>query len=485
MIVASQLPVRSDSVINRFVFSALFNEMPDFLPLFIDNFLAHTDEDVALYVNIADNSPVSTDVDFGPRVRLIRGSVARGFWGPTLLEGHMECFDHAQSEFPDFEYFITIASNSLFFRRFDGELTVQVLGSSQIRAHVSWDSLPETWHWPKMANQQAVRRTLNSKWNIEKLGGGQIEGRVAHRKDWALVRSVQTDVIGLWDELQAPLEEILPATVISSIGSGRSCLIGHNLFSRAPKLGGVFVQMEDLMDQSAQPRQVCIMKRFQRDTLNPELLAVATPQGRALLELARQSLANTEAGLRFEIALRAAASWFDRGRRMAPVWDESIGGTQVFRHVGLKPTRQRFALDGTPVDLDGHYFEPSEFVLDLEFEQVSGTDFRLSCVRSDALDLIGADGGVHQAYLYLALPKERALRLHLSGQIAGVDPGVFLGLAVRQNAGRYVRISPATRQFLGNTFSAEFLYPATTDRAHLGLPMFCGQDLKFSLTVVT
>ena len=298
------------------IFSALYNESIEYLDIFIENFKHYTDHEAVLIVNLGLEVEVEFNYDYGPRVHIIRGSVQRAKWGATLLAGHMENFREAEQAFPAFRWFITMASNSLFFRAFDIELALDALMESKAQCpDVQWDSLPNYWHWPRLKGFFAAAQYLYQRLETKGLWNGQIEGRLASRKDWALVADVAIESTGYWNDLKAPLEEILPVTVIFAIGSGRTISICHVKWE--PKHERI-VRLEDLINPINDANYVCMMKWFRRDPLALETLTVGTPLGRSLLRTMQQTALTSQKADNVEGLLRAFLSHLEARQVWVP-----------------------------------------------------------------------------------------------------------------------------------------------------------------------
>lgn len=474
---------------SRFVFSTLYNESAEYLEFFVQNFLNFTGNESVLFVNVSQSSPALIDRDFGPRVHLLRGKISRAAWGATLLAGHMECFGAASEAYSDFEWFITMASNSLFFRPFNPELVVEAVGAAvrSEKAAVDWDNLPDNWHWPKMRKHRAVGEVLQQRWKIAGLDGGQIEGRIARRSDWSILDAIQADIFNEWIGLDAPLEEILPVTVFNALGSGLSCNICRVHWGRPEQNGGRFTQIWELMDPASLPPQFCMMKWFQRDTLCPETLAVCTPLGRDLLTALQSAAAEPLRRLEIETLLRGIISGFERLQPPIPLAISGLpAGGPVFQLGMIAANRQICALDGGSM-LPGQsylYFESSGAMLSLNIAVEAENRLALRC------DLIAVpDAGPMpepslQCYIYLAMPTERSVRLRLQGKLSGIAPDQFLSRITWHSGGRYPVQKPLFQTVSAADFTADYMCPQSVGQSHIGLPVYAGQNMVVSLSEV-
>lgn len=276
----------NSNINNEIVFSCLYNENTNFLKPLISNFLAFTDNKCILIINLGKHykstpeMPMETD-----RVFFHNGETTREKVGPTLLSGHIENIDFLEKHAISFEYFCPIASNSLFFRSFKRIETIEKLHKQKRRkaSTINLQSLPEKWHWPKFTNKENALQHLKNNWDIEYLHNNQIEGYLASKKDWQQVKLVHDNSIHTWNELKAPLEEVLPSTVIHTIGSGQTLTIAKVNFGRKESEGGQFVKFNDIF-QNTSEEHICIWKWFQRDISNHETFMVCNPAGQAILK---------------------------------------------------------------------------------------------------------------------------------------------------------------------------------------------------------
>ena len=403
----------------KFVFSALYNETPEFLDVFVANFLHYTDLDAALIVNLGRDLPIPVDRDFGPRVRLIRGEVQRSGWGETLLAGHMQSFGYAEKVFPDFDWFITIASNSMFFRRFDGALAVAdtIIRQRPEEFRATWQSLPDVdhWHWWRLRGFEAAGMRLSGRWGIDGLVRGQIEGCIASRADWAITAEVFYDLSGYWHGLQHALEEILPYTVINSIGSGRMGLICHINWTQNFRN----VRIDDIICPQDLPRQVCMIKRFQRHELSLETLIVSTPLGQQLLLAMQQAAPGSKEDLHIEVLLRAFLEQVEARRELIPFEPGSkLREMQAPASLDVIAVRQICGLDGGPFEQGEPflYLENTGARVELVIHAPGPERLFVDCRARPAQEGGDTPSGIQA---YLCLPAPQATRLKLSGHLEG------------------------------------------------------------------
>ena len=459
----------------KFVFSSLFNETPEYLDLYIANFLHYTESDVVLIVNLGRGVPVSLDRDFGPRVRLLRGEVQRSAFGHTLLAGHMESFAYAEDVFPDFGWFLTIASNSLFFRRFDGALTVADANTKR-RApddHVMWHALPEAWHWQKFLGFEAAGARLRSRWGIDGLSRTQIEGSFASRKDWELVADVASDLTGYWCGLQAPLEEVLPLSVMQTLGSGR--------ITHICKVKWVFpfrkelVRLEEMIDTRNLPDHVCMMKWFSRDPLAPETMIVGTSLGQALLQALQQAAPGGQADLNLEVLLLMFLGQVEaRSRGMLVPFNPGRKLQETHRLPPLETiaARQICGIDGGAVEASEPYlyFEHTGARLELTLHFSGPRKLHIECRASPGQDDAVMPEGL-QVYLYLPTPQARLLKLR--GRVGDGMVERLVRKIIWKDIG-YEIMPPFRWTVDEDGFVADYRLPESNQTCFLGLPIHAG-----------
>lgn len=462
----------------KFIFSALYNETADYLDVFVANFLNYTDQDTALIVNLGHDVPVPLDRDFGPRVRLIRGEVLRAPWGSTLLAGHMESFGYADNVFPDFGWFITIASNCLFFRRFDGALAVADAVSRTRPSQMwrKWNALSDDWNWPLLRGFETAGERMRLQWGIDGLESGQIEGCMASRADWALTAGVAADLAGYWDGLKAPLEEIMPPTVIDSIGSGQRNLICHIYWTEDAR----FIRLDDMIDTQSLPRHVCMMKRFRREPLNAETLIVSTPLGQSLLLAMQQAAPGSQEDLNIEVLLRLFLAQVEARRQ--PVLFHPGGtlrDTPSPEPLDMVAVRQICGLDGGPAEAGEPflYFENTGARVLLAIHAPEPGRLCIACQAHPAQEGAEIPVGLQA---HLCLPAPQALRLRLSGHVKGVSVEEVVEKIVWGDES-YSILPPHAWTVGDEGFVAQYRLPQRKQQSLLCLPLCAGQALDVEL----
>ncbi len=283
---------------DRVVFSILYNESREFLQILVENFLGFTGPESILVLNMPVGREISCQaIERSDRVFVFNGAVKRHKFGHTLLNGHVETFDHALRVIGDFDYFCPLASNSLLVRPFDLAATKARRQTHHHSASVDVTDPPGHWWWPKFRQTPALGEFIQQTWNIRLLCQNQIEGLFATRSDWGLVHASRAEIAEL-GRLMDPrarfaLEEILPSTLITNFGSSFFTYVCRILGSRGHEQP---VRIDDLLGLlDDEPAQFCAVKWFERSPHDLAAVAVAQPWSRELLAGLRHSIAAGDA----------------------------------------------------------------------------------------------------------------------------------------------------------------------------------------------
>lgn len=470
----------------RFVFSALYNESAAFLDHFVANFLAHTDHLSHLYVNLSRQSPAREDQINSSRVTVFRGGFDRQAFGHTLLAGHMESFARAVIDIPQFEYFMTVASNSLFFRSFDTPEVLRLLESSpRLTPAIPVANLPDRWYWSKLRSQVEACRTLTSDWNLQFLLDGQIEGRIASRGDWQLVHDVQASLVPCWSDFEAPLEEIIPPSVIHGLGSGHTINICYNRFVEAKKsYRGGFAQTSDLV-ASALPEHICIIKWFERSILSPQTMQVATDHGRDLTNWLTSEERQSRTGVEQELLLGSNYQSLLGIRSKANLVADGVGQIPASATFQLAAQRQVVDCDGNPTNrLSAFYFlEDTGLPLSFKTKSNADGDLFIHCYFNGSPQQAPSPSAhLKQAYFYFPIPTCAGLRLAVDASIHGVAPVDILNNLCLFDGRSFGLRQPFTSSVVFHEFCFEMFFD--TDAcvaAHIGFPVFLGSSLRLRL----
>jgi hypothetical protein len=484
----------------QFIFSALYNEPADYLPLLVDNFLNFTSDECALVINVGSSITLPPSFSTPSRVQIIRAETPRSVWGATLLSGHVESFRYAERVFAGFGWFVPIASNSLFLRHFNPDLAIAAARKRERPKlpegfDARWDALPEKWHWPKLHGFDAAAERLRSHWNIDGLFMNQIEGQLASREDWGRVATIHCDLSGLWEGLTAPLEEILPATVIDILGSGQRtevCLVHWT-----PRPEGRYATLVDLTDVGTLPPHVCLIKWFRRDGFVAETISVATNFGRIVvneLQEAKGLVART----RMRVLLQSALKALEREEQLIPI------KMSFQNQVDLEVTTQRQILllknGGATEDTDAAYLylENTNEKLRLALRTGRSGHLQVSCKAVDEDQATTFAEPVLEGYLYISLPafpRSEAWEgncdiLRLSGQVKGIAPQSIIRRCILHD----VNYSATQPIFIDNEHGSDdrdelspayFNIPRPLSRMHFGVPIYKGADMEIRLDIVS
>ncbi|MFM7230175.1 MAG: hypothetical protein ACKO2F_11140 [Cyanobacteriota bacterium] len=470
----------------RFVFSALYNESAEYLDHFVGNFLAHTDHQSHLYVNLSPKSKACEDQVLASRVTVFRGGFDRQAFGHTLLAGHMECFAKAVAELPEFEYLITVASNSLFFRCFDAPQVLYSLeSSSRVSPTVPVADFPDGWYWDKMRTQTEPCKVLTSKWDITSLINGQIEGRIAQRSDWQLIDDVHSSLAPFWTNLQAPLEEVIPTSVIHTLGSGQTINICYNRFVEAKQTyRGGFVKCSDLVSSSL-PDSVCMMKWFERSILSPETLQVVSIHGLELTNWLNSEPRDSRSGVEQELMLGSNYHSLLRIRPKINLISEASAVIPQASSFQLIAQRQIVDCVGQPCDRSSAFFflEDTGVPLCLKTKMNDGSDLFVHCYFAGSSQKPESVTSPQlQAYLYFPIPSCSPLRIAVDASVHGIDPIEILNnLCLFDGLGFGLR-QPFSSSVGFHEFSFEVLFDTSACvAAHIGFPVFLGSSLRLRM----
>jgi len=300
-----------DSII---AFSFLFNEEPEFLTSLVWNVRYFVGPRHVIFINIAPRNfakyeRVAAENETVADAHVFEGRVDRRKWGSTLLAGHLETLGRISSVAAQVTHFCPMASNSLFFRPLDlvginrGLISIRqgqsnlrgdppadkhiVAGSSEVditadawrwptsvsdcAVPVHVDKMPDIWHWPSVRREKELVNALK-RIGLTDLYARQIEGLLARREDWERVAKRVEPVLGLGRECAAPLEEVLPFSVLAQEGSRRITSICNNFWARAdPNPFGFYegrVRTSDLLEDKWQGTPISAFKWFARDRSN-------------------------------------------------------------------------------------------------------------------------------------------------------------------------------------------------------------------------
>jgi hypothetical protein len=457
------------------IFSALFNESAEYFNVFIENFMHYTDQETILIVNLGCEADVAINCDYGLRVHIVRGSVRRAKWGATLLAGHMENFREAEQVFPDFRWFITMASNSLFFHPFDMELALDALLESKAQCpDVQWDSLPNHWHWPRLTDFYTAAQYLFKRLGTSGLWNGQIEGRLASRKDWALVADVSAESSGCWNGLEAPLEELLPVTVISAIGSGQTISICHVKWEPPEER---IVRIEDLINPINEANYVCLMKWFRRDPRALETLIVGAPLGRSLLRTLQETEPTSQKADNIEWLLRGFLSKLEARQVWVPFQLSTKPGDfpwgPPLELTANEPTLCTLN-GGPPVEDEPYIFISSLGLwLKISLNLVAQGRVIIKCTARP----VSKETTVPKTLLgYLFFPTPMARRLRLFGIVHGVTAADMIQ-EIMWKEERTMLLSPLQSSITGKQFVIDYGGHQKGPNGSIGFPMHDGMEI--------
>jgi len=395
----------------------------------------------------------------------------------------MECFRYASGVFPDFRWFVTIASNSLFFRNFDENAALYDLDSKKAEpANVKWDALPMDWHWPSLHGFEAAGQHLQTEWMIDGLWRRQIEGQLATRLDWELVFKVHHDLTRYWDGLQAPLEEILPATVINSIGSGKSANICRVKWTATDaERNATLAEMSDLKNF---PPQICMMKWFRRSPSAVETLIVGTSLGQALLKAVQDDLPDSEEELHTETLINIFLTHLKERHRWTPLeFEQKATNSESCYHLKILIDKPVFcSLDGAATDYREPYLylECADLEATININFLSPGQLMVKCQVNSPSPQVEVEADV-LGILFLPVPKARLMRLITEAN--DVIKAQFLeGVSWRDDT--YTLLPHARAVMTEMGLIIDYILPFHVSQGFIGLPLHAGQEFDLKISYV-
>lgn len=488
------------------VFSALFNESDAFLTTFVQNFLNNTGDGTVLVVNLPSGRtivcPVAEESD---RVLVFCGQVQRRKFGHTLLSGHLESFEHASRTVGSFEFFCPLASNSLFARPFNLGAATEKLKVKPRTTSNDLDNLLEVWWWVKVKRNPRFIAFLKEVWGLTHVSQNQIEGLFAARSDWAVLYDRFPQILELGgtieSDMEFPMEEILPASLIKQFGSGHFAYICHIFWTRSYQ--GKVV-LADILDMpSLFPDEICIFKWFERNPNDLATAAVSTGWIQALLGQVSEDLRTQPASVRFahRMILEQVAHIMAEREAFVPMtagwWTEATAPDQ--RRVTLIRTiRVQREMIPLPVELEaGRDLKPfylytentrHDVRLSLEISEADSTTvaFGASLV-DDGAEAAETAEAVLEGYLYLqvvAEPSSRVFRLRFMSATSDMRDRISRNVVIQQGQD-HRRVSPC-HAVDGEV--AEFYYRhdlvAGRDGMWFGIPFFSRFAVTLAVDVI-
>ena len=290
------------------VFSVLFNESNAFLRLLIDNFMHFAGEKAFFVINLPEGFEPKLDHPGAlKRVAFTCGQKRAGL-GHWLLAGHLENVAVADQWLGQYDYFVPIASNSLFIRPFAVELAAERLAAQVAPEwYVEPSLIVETedrlgverqdWWYPRIDQQQGFLRFVREIVQTDRLVPMQIEGLLAPAEQWRDLAGLAGPIAemgkGLIPDNLFPMEEVLTATFFAARHDRNFTSICHVLWHP--------FRTVIRMDQVVQPQwhfppHISMVKWFERDSGAPETVVVATKRGRELIGMISESVTLDDMG---------------------------------------------------------------------------------------------------------------------------------------------------------------------------------------------
>ncbi|WP_424814431.1 hypothetical protein [Roseococcus sp. YIM B11640] len=491
-------------VVRTTVFSVLFNEDRDHLRTIFANFLGHTSQDEHLVINLAPGRyNIAALGEVPARIHLLVGATERQKLGHTLLVGHLESFEFALNRIGAFDYFCTLASNSLFVRPFRWKAAQIALSEGQVHSFVKLRDLPQGWWWPRIRGNEAFAASIERNFGIDEVASSQIEGFFAARRDWSEVHKRLPGIIEagrlLAEEGLIPLEEVFPATIIGKFGSRRVAHICHMFWNRLEQQGGL-VEIQDIVDvQSRFPPHIFAMKWFPREKFALPTALVSDEWGTRLARLLAEGPADDEF---FEPVLRRMlleqGANALRGREtyaaatapvdLSPYLPVRAG---VLKLANIPAARQYIVLSAglhKSEHLADSYIlmENSGSLLDVTIEHLMDADtpIRITCADARKDSDQGNKGGI-QGYLYLKLAHPETARASciVRTSIFAEDGHALRRGIVFASKGRYSAVPSISDMDSIVTFESYYRLKREPDLADgwIGLPII--MDCSYAIAV--
>lgn len=502
-------PDMQQAVQERVVFSTLYNESDGYLATYVENFLRHTETDAALVVNLAPGRRIACPIaEASGRVLVFAGGLPRRKYGHTLLNGHLEAYDAALGRFGPFDHFCSLASNSLFARRFNPAAARSALERSELDRGehdigLDLDDLPGDWWWSLLPKNPDMIPYMKEIWGLTRAAGNQIEGLFATATDWGLLHARRAQIIEFGETMRPdgefPMEEILPATFIRTFGSRRYVNLCHMFWDR-PFTDNV--KMDDVLAIGERfADHICLLKWFERSPIN--MITAATAKGLAG-DLTERLAAVPEADRgQQRVLYRLIFEELARTLRSREGFSSLVS---TWRHVdGDQPPARRFEFDQTlqvnrqliplPFGPDAPAGEPPAYVITEQTDDQLHLRFDLADAEQTIVTLSSSlagtgddDGTVLQGFLYLACcigPGNRIFRLRILSDDS--DHAVRLqDRIVLARGRRYAQQAPAPAAEHDGV--REFYYPSEAipdgDDVWIGLPFFSRSNFRVALDVV-
>ncbi|WP_259286335.1 hypothetical protein [Acetobacter pasteurianus] len=258
-----------------------------------------TDENCFLFINLSKNLTIDENFFFcSPRVFLFYGDIKRDKSGNTLLLGHLESIRAVIRSNLEIRYFCTLASNSLFIRKFSLDDTINQLHQKhQVPVSIErnyindldvcFGSIPDngTWMWEHIANATSLHEHLQKKMDLDNLSVTQIEGLFAELSEWLLVekyfKEIEEIAFYLKGVLWTAFEECIPVSIFRKHGKSEFTNICYMMWDgyRTASSSDVIKYNQCL------PEHLCLLKWFERDIKNPATKMVTSDWGYHFLSL--------------------------------------------------------------------------------------------------------------------------------------------------------------------------------------------------------
>lgn len=492
------------------VFSTLYNESDEYLPLYINNFISYTPKNAFLIINFPPDRIIPQYLkNINPRVHIFNGNVERQKWGNTILLGHIETFEISKKIFPNFTHFVSMASNALMVNKLNiTQILLQLSLNTRIpiaseRAYerdLDIDVLNPTYHgtwmWHHFRSVKGLGEYIVNKGQLDKLSATQIEGLFASRKDWELINERRSLIEGLTPYISndyfMAFEECIPISIFNKFGSGKYTYICHMLWRQARQ-----ATINDLLYMVPNlPQHLCALKWFDRSTTNQATLIVTSDWGRQLL-----SLATSPCDINHFVTANSLKSFLEvikSKESYGPLsnhwWNNEDFG-KIGLHFDLKDTLCVRDILNIPIpninEFDNNplylFLEGTNHILTLSltiYEKENGnTLLKYTCSAKDE-NLTPISGSHLEAYLYLS-PMIKNTIFCLTSSKKNIDQEHNLSRIVLYDEFSYAIYSPEREEITKNIEKKYFVHH---NKSHdkfvwIGIPIYSNVCIEVELSI--
>ena len=254
----------SNTSLPIFVFSLLHAESLEVLEMFISNFSLYAHKEDVLIVNSTspDIEKFKLSTKNSNRNITIAKGQPRKAHGETLLKGHIQNWKLAKSIIGSDEkafIFITVASNSLFFRSYDKQ---NILDTMTVQSTQNISKCTG-WQYSTIKANKSFLEAFG-----EEYSHLQVEGFTSWSGGWEAIEKKFIALDYPSHNIKRPicLEEVLPLPALAE-AEQESTNIGFVRWSKY-KRGRQFASLYDIWMDDSLDEHICLYKWFERDDKN-------------------------------------------------------------------------------------------------------------------------------------------------------------------------------------------------------------------------